>query len=173
MYYYDCIVLSNRESFEKTFSWWYTLDKLQFVKRNTKNEHRKTDRWPAPCAYSQRSFYPQNQKSLPQWQKRKPFSPSSDIVHWFEGDFLRKQDDRCSSKEVSCLPYFRILFSESPICPYLKLQQLFAVIHLSHPCNRVSEKVYLFSVANGWAIGIWFCVPKSYFVILGYVRKRH
>ena len=32
--------------------------------------------------------------------------------------------------------------------PYLKLQRLFAVIHLSHPCNRVSEKVYLFSVAN-------------------------
>ena len=24
---------------------------------------------------------------------------------------------------------------------------------ISHPCNRVSEKVYLFSVANGWAIG--------------------
>ena len=48
---------------------------------------------------------------------------------------MRKQDDRCSSKEVSCLPYFRILFSESPICPYLKLQQLFAVIHLSPPCN--------------------------------------
>ena len=62
-------------------------------------------------------FYPQNQKSLSQWQKRKPFSPSSDIVHWFEGDFLRKQEDRCSSKDVSCLPYFRILFSESPICP--------------------------------------------------------
>ena len=54
---------------------------------------------------------------------------------------MRKQDDRCSSKEVSCLPYFRILFSESPICPYLKLQQLFAVIHLSPPCNRISEKV--------------------------------
>ena len=32
--------------------------------------------------------------------------------------------------------------------PYLKLQRLFAVIHLSPPCNRVSEKVYLFSVAN-------------------------
>lgn len=43
-------------------------------------------------------FYPQNQKSLSQWQKRKPFSPSSDIVHWFEGDFLRKQEDRCSSR---------------------------------------------------------------------------
>ena len=28
---------------------------------------------------------------------------------------MRKQDDRCSSKEVSCLPYFRILFSESPM----------------------------------------------------------
>ena len=52
---------------------------------------------------------------------------------------MRKQDDRCSSKEVSCLPYFRILFSESPICPYLKLQQLFAVIHLSPPCNTLSE----------------------------------
>ena len=25
--------------------------------------------------------------------------------------------------------------------PYLKLQRLFAVIHLSPPCNRISEKV--------------------------------
>lgn len=67
---------------------------------------------------------------------------------------MRKQDDRYSSKEVSCLPYFRILFSESPICPYLKLQQLFAVIHLSPPCNRISEKVDLFGVTNRQTIGI-------------------
>ena len=67
---------------------------------------------------------------------------------------MRKQDDRCSSKEVSCLPYFRILFSESPICPYLKLQQLFAVIHLSPLCNRISEKVDLFGVTNRRTIGI-------------------
>lgn len=38
--------------------------------------------------------------------------------------------------------------------PYLKLQRLFAVIHLSPPCNRVSEKVYLFGVTNRQTIGI-------------------
>ena len=38
--------------------------------------------------------------------------------------------------------------------PYLKLQRLFAVIHLSPPCNRVSEKVYLFGVTNRRTIGI-------------------
>ena len=32
--------------------------------------------------------------------------------------------------------------------PHRRIQRLFAVIHLSPPCNRVSEKVYLFSVAN-------------------------
>lgn len=73
---------------------------------------------------------------------------------------MRKQDDRCSSKEVSCLPYFRILFSESPICPYLKLQQLFAVIHLSPPCNRISEKVDLFGVTNGRQSGHDFVSGK-------------
>jgi len=36
----------------------------------------------------------------------------------------------------------------------LKLQQLFAVIHLSPPCNRISEKVDLFGVTNRQTIGI-------------------
>ena len=53
-----------------------------------------------------------------------------------------------------CLYYFSERLSASLTSHYLILQRLFAVIHLSPPCNRVCEKVYHFSVANGWTIGI-------------------
>ena len=44
-----------------------------------KTEHRKTDRWPAPCAYSQRSFLsPKSKKSIAMTKEKAIFS-----VQWY------------------------------------------------------------------------------------------
>ena len=146
---------------------------FQFVKLNTKIEHRKTDRWPAPCAYSQRSFLsPKSKKSIAMTKEKAIFS-----VQWYcaliWGRLFEKTGRSLQFKGSELFAILQNSLFRVSYLPYLKLQRLFAVIHLSPPCNRISEKVDLFGVTNRQTIGIWFCVRKSCFVILGYVRKRH
>ena len=147
--------------------------KFQFVKLNTKTEHRKTDRWPAPCAYSQRSFLsPKSKKSIAMTKEKAIFS-----VQWYcaliWGRLFEKTGRSLQFKGSELFAILQNSLFRVSYLPYLKLQRLFAVIHLSPPCNRISEKVDLFGATNRRTIGIWFCIRKSYFVILGYVRKRH
>ena len=149
-------------------------DKIQFVRLNTKTEHRKTDRWPAPCAYSQRSFLSPKAKKVYRNDKREsPFLRLVILCNDLREAFWENRTIVAAQRWWAICHTSEISFPGLLSVPYWKLQRLFAVIHLSPPCNRISEKVDLFGVTNRQTIGIWFCVRKSYFVIFGYVRKRH